>query len=202
MKFLHEVGTVGFAGAVCAQLVLSLAADGRPPVEYAVMRSAILLVSEWMLLPSLLLVLLSGLLAMVAHTAYLSAGWAWIKAVLTVLVLEGTLFSVQGPAQTAAAISAKIAAGDESSAHILPRVVRHERGGLGVLLFLSVVNVALAVWRPRSRRRRAAEANDSPEIASASSPEPPEPAPLAAPDVAIATDADEERAHRPTPILR
>lgn len=209
MKFLHEVGTAGFAGAACAQLVLSLEAEGLPPIEHATMRHAILLVSEWMLLPSLLIVLVSGLFAMAAHTAYLGAGWAWIKAALTVLVLEGTLFSVQGPAQTAAEVSAEIAAGDVSSAEILPRVVRHERGGLGVILLLSVVNIALAVWRPRLRRRRAASgATATPEskdpAASASplgreGPEPPRPA---AEDGAMAVDADQRRAHRAMPILR
>ncbi|MEM9457768.1 MAG: hypothetical protein AAGF11_26555 [Myxococcota bacterium] len=154
LKILHEIGTVGFMGAVGAQMILSYTADGMPPAEYATMRYAILVVSKWMLLPSLVVVLVSGLLAMAVHRPYMNAGWAWIKLALTVLVFEGTLVSVQGPAQTAAAVANKIAAGDPSKLEVLGRVIRHERGGLWVLMVLSLVNIVLAVWRPRSRRRR------------------------------------------------
>lgn len=140
-------------GAVAAQAILSFHADGLPASEYATMRHAILLISEWLLLPSLLVVLASGLFAMALHHPFHNAGWAWIKAATTVLILEGTLVAVQGPARTAAEVSAEIAAGDPSNAALLDDIVRHERGGLGVIAFLSVVNIALAVWRPRFRRR-------------------------------------------------
>jgi uncharacterized membrane protein len=156
LKFLHEIGSVGLMGAAAAQLVLSIAAEGTPPTELATMRNAILLISEWLLVPSLLVVLLSGLFAMAAHPPYHNAGWALIKAVLTILVLEATLFSVQGPAQTAAEVASELARGDTTHASVLPEVVRHERGGLGVVLFLSVVNIVLAVWRPKLRRRKRA----------------------------------------------
>ncbi len=153
LKFLHEVGGAGLMGAVAAQAILSFAADGRGPLEYAAMRHAILLISEWLLIPSLLVVLVSGLASIAAHHPFQKAGWAWIKLLTTVLVLEGTLVAVQGPAQEAAAISAQIAAGDTTHAADLPAVIRHERGGLGVVTLLSLANIALAVWRPRWRRR-------------------------------------------------
>lgn len=145
-------------GAAAAQLVLSLHAEGLPPARYAEMRHGILLLSEWVLIPSLLVVLVSGLLAMAAHPPYTRAGWVLVKAATTILVLEGTLVAVQGPAQTAAALAAEIAAGDTSRAGALPRVLRHERGGLAVILFLSVVNIALAVWRPKRLLQRRREA--------------------------------------------
>jgi hypothetical protein len=153
IKFLHEVGTVGLMGAVLAQMIMSYGAEGLDPVQFATMRHAILLVSEWLLLPSLLVVLVSGLLAMVARPTYSSQGWALLKLAMTVLVMEGTLFAVQGPAQTAATISQEIAAGNLANADSLPHIVRHERGGLLVILVLSLANIALAVWRPRFARR-------------------------------------------------
>jgi len=154
LKFLHEIGTVGLMGAAATQLVLTYRGDGLGPQQLALLRSVIVEITEWVLLPSLLVVLASGLFAMAMHDPYIRAPWALIKAALTVLVLEGTLFSVQGPAQTAAQITAEIAAGDLTHASALPNVLRHERGGLWVLMFLCVVNVALAVWRPKFRRRK------------------------------------------------
>lgn len=153
LKLAHELGGVGLLGAVAAHAILSFHADGLPAAEYATMRHAILLLSEWLLLPSLLVVLASGLFSMALHPPFHNAGWAWIKAATTVLILEGTLVAVQGPARTAAEVSAEIAAGDSANAALLDDIVRHERGGLGVIAFLSVANIALAVWRPRFRRR-------------------------------------------------
>lgn len=173
LKFLHEVGTVGLMGGAAAQLILSYAAEGQPPVEYAAVRVGALLVSKWLLLPSLLLVLASGLFAMAAHRGFMNAPWAWIKAALTIVVLEGTLLGVQGPAVTAAEVSAEIASGDLSSAHLLPDIVGHERGGIAVILFLSIVNIWLAVWRPRlgPRRARASEPPEPESVESESEPE-------------------------------
>lgn len=150
-KFLHEVGTVGMMGAVAAQLVMAVNAEGLPDLEYAAIRQSILLVSQWLLLPSLGLVLLSGLWAMAAHRPYHSADWAWIKLGMTVLVLEGTLIAVQGPARQAAELSARIAAGEPQLVTQLQQVLRHEQGGALVVLLLATANIVLAVWRPRFR---------------------------------------------------
>lgn len=154
LKFLHEVGTAGLMGACAAQLVLSYAAEGKPPVELAAMRQAILLISEQVLLPSLVVVLCSGLLAWAFHRPYHGALWALIKVALTVLVFEGTLFAVQGPAQTAAQVARELAAGNAQHAGAMEHILRHERAGLVVILFLSVVNIVLAVWRPTLKKRR------------------------------------------------
>lgn len=153
LKFAHEVGTVGLMGAGATQLVLSLHSDGMEPAALLTVREAILAISEWILLPSLMIVLVSGLLAMAAHPTYARAGWALIKLATTAVVLEGTLLAVQGPAQTAVVVAREIAAGDTSAYATMANIVRHERGGLGVLLFLSVANIALAVWRPKWKRK-------------------------------------------------
>jgi hypothetical protein len=154
LKFGHEVGSVGLMGAVLGQLVISYRAAGLPAVEFAAMRRASLWISEWVLLPSLMLVLVSGLLALAWHRGFHNAVWAWLKTATTVLVLEGTLVSVQGPASKAAELATALASGDSGQREALEQAVTHERGGLWVILFLCLVNIALAVWRPRFRRGR------------------------------------------------
>jgi hypothetical protein len=156
LKFAHEVGGVGLMGAVLAHMVLSYRAEGLPPVEYSAMRQAILAIAEYLLVPSLLLVLFSGLVAMALHRGFHNAGWAWVKLATTAVILEGTLLGVTAPATTGAEVAAEIAAGDTTNTAMLDDIVRHERGGLWVVLFLAIVNIAFAVWRPRLRRRRAA----------------------------------------------
>lgn len=154
LKFAHEVGSVGLMGAVLAHMVLSYRAEGLPPVEYSAMRQAILAIADYLLVPSLLLVLFSGLVAMALHRGFHNAGWAWVKLATTAVILEGTLLGVTAPATTGAEVAAELAAGDLTSAHMLEDIVRHERGGLWVILFLSLVNIAFAVWRPKLRRRK------------------------------------------------
>ncbi|MEQ9500458.1 MAG: hypothetical protein RIT81_26525 [Deltaproteobacteria bacterium] len=154
LKFLHEIGTVGLMGAIAAQIILSIAALDLPDAEYATYREAIHVVSKFLLLPSLGLVLFTGLLAIAVHPPYHNAGWAWIKALLTVAVLEGTLGGIQGPAREAATLARRIAEGDESARAAIGHVLRHESGALWMIMFLSVVNIALAVWRPKLRRRK------------------------------------------------
>ncbi|MCA9550836.1 MAG: hypothetical protein KC933_12450 [Myxococcales bacterium] len=154
LKFLHELGTVGLMGAAAAQLIYATHAADLGPAEYAAARQGILLMTKLLLMPSLVLVIVSGLLAMGLHQPFHNADWVWIKALMTPLVFEGTLIAVQGPAQTAAALAARIAEGDLAARETLQGVLRHETGGLWVILVLSTANVLLAVWRPRFRRRR------------------------------------------------
>jgi hypothetical protein len=148
LKILHEVASAGIIGALAVHIVLLVAARPMGPVEYAAIRQGIDLVARWVLLPSLALVLLSGLLAMAVHSPFHNAGWAWLKAATGVLMLEGTLGAINATARDAALLAAKVARG-EADGSAMADVLRHEWGGLWVILGLSLGNVVLGVWRPR-----------------------------------------------------
>ncbi len=128
-KALQEIGAVGVMGAFAACLVLVLTApDPEESLSgHAAVRSGIAAVSRYILVPSLLLVLCSGLLAMAVNPALQDAGWAWLKALLA-------------------------ATGGPWGPATLEALLRTERGGLRGLLALSVANIVIAVWRPRFRR--------------------------------------------------
>jgi hypothetical protein len=139
-------------GSFAACLVLVTTAPTQSPVGYAAVRQGIAAISKWLLVPSLAVVVTSGLLAIAANKAYVEAGWAWLKAALGIGMFEGTLLTVSGSARRAADLSAAAAAGQVDAAQ-LQAVVHTERGGLWLLLALSIANVIIAVWRPRFARR-------------------------------------------------
>jgi hypothetical protein len=103
------------------------------------------------LLPSLVIVLLSGLLAIAATSAFHNAAWAWVKALLGLSVFEGTLVTINASARRAAELAAMTASG-QGDAVQLAQTMRPEWGGLWLMLALSLVNIVLAVWRPRLYR--------------------------------------------------
>lgn len=153
LKFLHELSTVGVMGAVMVELVLSWWGASLEPAEHAMVRTTIVTICNAILLPSLGVVLVSGLLAMAFNRSYHSADWALIKAFMTPLVFEATLFAVVGPARNAAQSAAKAAAGDAKAAELLAESLWREQAGLWVVMVIFTANIALAVWRPRRRRK-------------------------------------------------
>jgi hypothetical protein len=148
LKILHEIGAVGVTGSFAACLVLLLEGPTQPLVAYAAVRQAIAAITQWLLLPSLAIVLLSGLLAIAATSAFHNAAWAWAKALLGLSMFEGTLVTVNSTARRAAELAAMAVKG-QGDAALLAQVQRTEWGGLWLLLALSLVNILLAVWRPR-----------------------------------------------------
>jgi len=152
LKILHELGSVGLMGAFLVCIVVAADALAWPPAHYASLRATIDVVGRYVLLPSLALVLVSGLLAMAVHPPFHNAGWAWMKVATTVLVLEGT-FGVQARARDITALAVKAAAGEGDAAQ-MAALLKSERGALWALLAVSAANIVLGVWRPRFRKRR------------------------------------------------
>ena len=152
LKALHQIGGIGLAGSLAACIVLVATAPTDSLAGYAAVRQGIAAISQWILVPSLAIVLVSGLLAIAANRAYHDAGWAWIKALLGIVMFEGTLITISASARRAAELSALAAAGGGDPAQ-LAEVLRTEWGSLWLILALSIANVLLAVWRPRILRR-------------------------------------------------
>ena len=96
-----------------------------------------------MLLPSLALVLVTGLLAIAATRGYHDAGWAWVKALLGLGLFEATLVTVGANSRQAELAAAA------ADPNLLASLLHSERNTLLLLLGISVANVVLAVWRPK-----------------------------------------------------
>jgi len=155
LKFLHTLSTIGITGGVAAYIILlATAPDPLSLEEYAAVRRGIERIAKWMLMPSLVIVLTSGLLAIAAHAPYMRARWAWLKAALGLSMFEGTLSGIQGPAEFGAAITERAMRGEVDPARV-PEMLHDEWRTLWFILALSAANVALAIWRPRLRRRGA-----------------------------------------------
>ena len=148
LKFLHTMGAIGFMGSLAALLVLARLAP--PPASlagYALIRSAMAAIAEWVVFPSFALTLIPGLLAIAATPAFHNAGWAWIKAATGILIFAGGLHAL-APIQDEARLSAEALAGRLDPA-ALAGATAGEQATLWVLLVVSTANVVLGVWRPR-----------------------------------------------------
>jgi len=151
LKFLHTMGAVGLMGSMACLLVLmKLSPPPTSLVTYALMRGAMAEIAAWIVLPSLVLTLIAGLLAIAVTRAFHDAGWAWIKAATGILMFAGTLHALS-PIQEEASRSASALAGrlDPST---LTGTLGAEQATLWVLLAVSTANVVLGIWRPRLTR--------------------------------------------------
>jgi hypothetical protein len=155
LKALHALGAIGVMGSLAVTVVLVANTVPEPAADYAALRRGIVLINKWLLVPALLLVLVSGLLAIAATEAYKNAGWAWVKALTGILMFEGTLLTVVSSGRQAAEVSATLATIDGSAelSARLAALLRTEWGGLWIMLGLCLANIVLAIWRPRLGRR-------------------------------------------------
>jgi hypothetical protein len=146
-KTLHDLASLGFGGALAACLVINQVASRDTAAEFAAARHTFAAIAQYLLVPSMFVVVVSGLIALAATQAYAGAGWAWLKALLGLSVFEATLVVV-GSRQKQAEVVAAYA-----DPALLDTLLRSERNTLWLLLVLCVVNVVLAVWRPRLSRK-------------------------------------------------
>ncbi len=141
-------------GALAGYMIVLAAAPQDTPADYADMRQAINALSDYLLLPSLAVVLVSGLLSMMVQPVFMERGWVWVKALSGLAMFEGTLAVIGAKANHAAKVSRQIAEGT-AKPDALDTALAYEWYALAFIAALSVANVALGVWRPALSRRRA-----------------------------------------------
>ena len=142
-KAVHDFASISFGGGLVACLVINLMANRASPSEFASARHLFAAIAQYVLIPSMAVVVVSGLVAMMATRGYQDAGWAWVKAALGVTVFAATCMVVGASTQQA---ELAVAAADPG---LLAAMLRSERNLLWLLILLCVVNVVLAVWRPK-----------------------------------------------------
>jgi uncharacterized membrane protein len=149
LKIMHTLGAIGLMGAMmCLLVLLSITPAPSSLAEYSLMRGAMAAIAKWVFMPSLMLTLIAGLLAVAFNRAFHNAGWAWAKLLSGLLIFEYGLVGIQGPMQQEADQSALALTGsvDPSS---LAATLGSERMSLWALLAVATANVVLGVWRPR-----------------------------------------------------
>ena len=142
-KAVHDIASISFGGGLAACLVINLMTNRASSSEFATARQVFTAIAQYVLIPSVAVVAVSGLAAMMATRAYQDAGWVWVKAVLGISVLVAT-FRVVGSGTTSTEVA--VAATDPS---VLEAMLHSERNMLWLLVALCVINVFFAVWRPK-----------------------------------------------------
>ena len=148
LKIIHLLALAGFAGGLASTLLLSDFTDTAPPSVLAALLMLIASLGETLVVPSLVLMALSGMLLVITRPQLVRARWVWAKAVLTVVIAIVALGVVQ-PAITRAALLAAEGALGTPALNEMSAAFGAERAGSLIVLALSVVAVVLAVWRPR-----------------------------------------------------
>ena len=149
MKFLHTMGAIGLMGAMaCLLVLLQMTPAPAELAQYALMREAISRVATWIFLPSLMLTLVAGLLAIAVNRAFHNVGWPWAKALSGILLFEYGFIGVQGPMKQEAELATRALAGEVPVAELAVSL-GPETMSLWILLAVATANVVLGVWRPR-----------------------------------------------------
>ena len=148
IKLAHFLSLIGFVGGLAASLVLADFADSSPPGVLAALRMSIATVGETLVVPSLVTLVISGMLLVVARPQLINARWVWAKALVT-LVIAGIALAVVQPAVTRAAVLAAEGSLGSPSLNAMTQAFSAEQVGGAINLALALVAIALAVWRPR-----------------------------------------------------
>ena len=141
-KVLHEVASIGFGGGLATCLLINLTAQRNLPGEFLAARHVYATIAHYIVIPSMVIVVTSGLIALAATKGFMDSGWAWLKALLGLSVFEATLVIV-GSSRHEAELA--LAASDSA---VLDTLLRAERNTLLLLIAVTLVNIVLAVWRP------------------------------------------------------
>ena len=133
-------------------LVLGAGPAPEAVSEHAALRQSLAMLSKWLILPSLVAVVLSGILSMAVHHPFQDKGWVWSKLLAGLLIFESTLATVDGPARRALDIAERARLGEIDAAAMMLEI-NDRWGAWWVLLTIFLLNVVLGIWRPRFSRR-------------------------------------------------
>ncbi len=152
LKLLHTFGSIGLAGGLGAYMLLLGTGPGPEAIpEHAALRQSLAILSKWLIVPSLLTVILSGILSMAVHHPFHDKGWVWAKLLSGLLIFESSLATIDGPARRAAEIAERARLG-EIDVTSMATLINDRWGAWWVLLTLFAANVVLGIWRPRFSR--------------------------------------------------
>ncbi len=152
LKILHTLSSGGLIGGLAAYMILLIAAPQDTPAAYADLRRTVQAISDYVLIPSLGVALISGLIAMAVHKPYHDKAWVWFKFLLGLPLFQGTLVHVAGQSAHAEKVAQQVVEG--ASPDKLEAAIAGEWLGLWVIMALCVAQVILGIWRPRTRTRR------------------------------------------------
>ena len=149
LKWLHLLGMVAYLG-VTAVLVLLAGTATSAAAEGATLRRALVDVGTWVMVPGLLLTLVTGSLLVMVHRPFLEARWVWAKAVLGLFIGGTALVGLQPALKYAAAYNAT----GPYDVLVLVEALQAQASSAWTCVALSVMAIALGVWRPRLTLRR------------------------------------------------
>lgn len=134
---------MGFGGGLAVCLLINVGTRRDSPGEFMAARHVYASIAHYVVIPSMVVVVASGLVALAATRGFMDSGWAWVKALLGLSVFEATLVIVGSSRR---GVELALAASDSAA---LDALLRSERNTLLLLIAVTVANVVLAVWRPR-----------------------------------------------------
>lgn len=147
-KLIHTLAAAGMIGGLAAYGAFMLALPAEATESYAAMREMVHWTARHLIIPALWVALISGLLSMIVHRAFLEFRWVWLKAVLGLVTVEGTILVIGGATRDVAVAARKVVEG-EAPISVLDTALAGEWRGLIAIMVLAVVQVILGVWRPR-----------------------------------------------------
>ncbi|MEM1193245.1 MAG: hypothetical protein AAGH42_07615 [Pseudomonadota bacterium] len=148
LKILHSLSAAGLMGGLACYMVLLVAAQPQTVAAYVDLRASIMAVCNLMIIPSLGVVLVSGLFAMAVHYPFCEKGWAVLKAALGIVMFKGTLHAVWAKGAEGKAAAEKFLA-DGADMAAIKNAMAMEWAALWIIMGLCILNVVLGVWRPR-----------------------------------------------------
>jgi Predicted integral membrane protein (DUF2269) len=148
LKLLHLASVAVFSGALAVSLVIADDAEIASAAGVAAVRRSIVTVGDVVVIPSLIVLLLTGMLLVVGRPMLIHARWVWAKAALGTVVGGVALFVVLPAARRAASAAADGVLG-APALDLMQGAMRSELFGSALALGLVLLAAWIAVRRPR-----------------------------------------------------